>query len=97
MPRFAASFLVVVAMAMPAVADPVCGHRADLIEQLSMRYSEAPAAVGLSSNGSVVEVLTAVTGTTWSIVVTTPNGVSCLVAAGENWETLQPVSVDHGI
>ncbi len=47
--------------------------------------------MGLASSGGVVEVLTNEKGSSWSIIVTTPAGVTCLVAAGEGWEALQPV------
>jgi hypothetical protein len=39
-------------------------------------------------------VLTTGNGTTWSIIVTTPQGMSCLVAAGEGWKAMQQVAAD---
>jgi hypothetical protein len=33
-------------------------------------------------------------GTTWSIIVTAPDGKSCLVAAGEGWRALEQVALD---
>jgi len=68
----------------------VCGKRADILKQLSIRYSEAPVAMGLSSTGSMVELLSSRAGGSWTVIMTMPSGVSCLVAAGENWETVQP-------
>ena len=76
---------------------PVCAPRAQLLDQLSSRYKEAPVAVGLSSSGSMVEVLTSDNGGTWTIMVSPPNGSSCLVASGEGWEELKRVaSNDRG-
>ena len=73
-------------------ADVVCGQRGDIIARLHKKYAEVPEAMGLSSNGTVVEVLTSESGT-WSILVTHPNGVSCLLAIGEGWENLpKPVA-----
>lgn len=66
--------------------EPACGRRADVLKELADRYREAPVAVGLASNGGLLEVLTSSGGTTWTIIVTTPGGVSCLIAAGENWQ-----------
>ena len=40
-------------------------------------------ALGLASNGGLLEVLTSGNGGTWTIILTMPNGVSCLVAAGK--------------
>ncbi len=48
--------------------------------------------MGLASSGGVVEVLTNEKGSSWSIIVTMPSGVTCLVAAGEGWEAVAPVA-----
>ena len=70
----------------PAAAQSLCGQRADMINGLDGTYSETPSSMGLSNNGGVVEVLTSPEGKTWTIIITLPNGTSCLIAAGENWE-----------
>ncbi|MER8571351.1 hypothetical protein NKG99_07225 [Mesorhizobium sp. M1409] len=87
--------LVPVAMfSIPAAAEagsPLCASRLEILKQLSTRFKEAPVALGLAKNGSVVEVLTSDDGETWTIMVSRPNGPSCLVAAGEGWEELKRV------
>jgi hypothetical protein len=70
----------------------LCGSRPDLLKQLSKRYNEEPVAVGLTSSGSLIEVLTSDSGSTWTIMVSQPNGPSCLVAAGEGWEELKRIA-----
>jgi hypothetical protein len=47
-----------------------------------------PVAMGLDANGGVLEILSGNNGKTWSILLNMPNGVSCLMAAGEHWESL---------
>ena len=85
------------ATAAEAAGSPVCAPRAQLLKQLSSKYKEVPVAVGLSSTGSLVEVLTSDNGSTWTIMVSQPNGASCLVATGEGWEELKRVaSNDRG-
>lgn len=76
--------------AEPAAAQEICGARADLLKELTQRYSEAPVAVGLANSGALVEILTNDNGSTWSIMVSQPNGMSCLVAAGKEWQALKP-------
>ena len=44
----------------------------------------------LASNCRVLEILTIEADTTWSIIVITPNGVSCMEANGERWEPTNP-------
>jgi hypothetical protein len=70
----------------------VCAPRAQLLDQLSSRYKEVPVAVGLSTSGSLIEILTSDNGGTWTIMVSRPNGSSCLVASGEGWEELKRVA-----
>jgi hypothetical protein len=79
------------AMAQPppeANLAPACHSHADLAEMLSQKYTERPNALGVQANGHLVEVFAANDGTSWTIVVTRPDGWSCIVAVGENWETL---------
>ncbi len=84
------------AIAVPASAEPVCGERAELLGQLETKYSEAPAAAGLSSDGGIVEVLTSPAGDTWTIILTLPSGLSCLVVSGEGWATVPRIAAGHG-
>lgn len=87
----------VVAAPTAARADPqVCGARAEILAELTKRYSEAPVAVGLSNSGVLVEVLSSDNGSTWTIIVSQPNGTSCLVAAGKEWQDL-PQAVSHDV
>ena len=84
--RIVTAALIAAAIALPATAQTVCGKRSDVLQQLSTKYSEMPAAMGLSNDGGVIEVLTSPDGHTWTIIVTKPDGSSCLVIAGEYWE-----------
>lgn len=65
-----------------------CEERTALLEVLTGRYDETPAALGIASSGGLVEVLTSGSGT-WTIIVTSPQGVSCVVAAGEIWRNFR--------
>jgi hypothetical protein len=93
----AALLIAITAVPGHAATSPLCAPRAELLKQLSARYKEAPVAVGLSNSGALVEVLTSEQGSTWTIMISQPNGASCLVAAGEGWEELKRIaSNDHG-
>ena len=90
--------LILIGFTLPASAQQIpCGKRGDVLKQLSVRYAEAPSAMGLSSTGSMLEVLTSPAGGSWTIITTMPNGMSCLVAAGENWESVKPFVVGSGV
>jgi hypothetical protein len=79
---FLAAFLLDPA---PTMAQSVDMRRADLVEQLDAQYAEAQAAVGVTDEGGVVEVFTSDDGSTWTLVLTKPDGTSRIVAAGETW------------
>ena len=81
--------LLAAAFAIPANAGPSCGPRKEIIADLGQQFKEAPVALGLSNDGTVVEILTSENGSTWTIMVSRPDGVSCLVAAGESWQELK--------
>lgn len=89
------SFVIVAATAASLLLSPsiasaqaVCGDRTSLLKQLEGSYKELPISMGLAANGSVVEVTRSDKGT-WSILLTNPTGVTCLMAAGEHWEILK--------
>jgi hypothetical protein len=71
-----------------AAAQSACNQREDVIGHLAKKYGEAPVALGVTNKGGLVEVLTTGDGNTWTIIVSQPNGTSCMVAAGEGWRTM---------
>ncbi|MEE8188975.1 MAG: hypothetical protein V3T80_07190 [Kiloniellales bacterium] len=66
-----------------------CDQRQKVLGHLAQKYHEMPVAVGVTSSGGLVEVLSTGDGDTWTIILSQPNGMSCLVAAGEGWRTLE--------
>ena len=69
----------------PSGADAVCGARADVVARLGRDYGETRRGHGLQRATAVVEVFASEATGSWTIIVTSPNGVACLVAAGEHW------------
>ncbi len=81
---------VYAALLMPAQAQraPVCTDYSIVIEHLSKEYSEVPVGMGIANNGGVIEILSSKAGKSWTIILTMPNGTTCMIAAGESWEFL---------
>ena len=71
-----------------------CHNAQEIAKQLSNRYEEAPVAFGLQSNGNLLQVYASEQKGTWTVVSTTPAGVSCIVAAGKSWEALPYIKED---
>ena len=74
----------------PAAAQQLCDQRGKVLSQLERKYGEVPVAIGVA-DGKLVELLTAKDGMTWTIILTSPNGTSCLLASGEGWRPLERV------
>ncbi len=70
-----------------ASAQVPCNQRAEIVTQLAGKYKEVPVAIGVNSKGHLVEVLSSEHGRTWTIIVTSPEGISCVVSVGEGWRT----------
>ena len=60
----------------------------DIDRRFKDHFAEQPSAIGLQANGHLVEVFVSNDGASWTIVVTRPDGWSCIVAVGEHWESL---------
>lgn len=65
-----------------------CGKRDFVLGRLADRYGESRQAIGLGANNQVVEVFASLETGTWTITVTNPTGMTCLVASGQSFETL---------
>ncbi|HKK35295.1 MAG TPA: hypothetical protein VJ994_03300 [Paracoccaceae bacterium] len=65
--------------------DAVCGERAAVVKRLRDAYGETRRGYGLQRGASVIEVYASAETGSWTILVTTPDGVACLVAAGQSW------------
>ena len=76
-----AASLVLVGAGAAGAQSTACGDRESIVKLLSQRHSEATVAIGLASNGGILEVLSTVDGTTWTLIMTMPGGQSCLMAA----------------
>ena len=76
-----------------AMAQVPCGQRDSIVKWLAVKYKEAPIATGVSSKGSLIEVLSTLDGDTWTLIVTSPDGNSCMIASGQGWRA-RPHEVD---
>ncbi len=85
--------LAIFLVSSAAVAQVSCGQRDKIVEWLAVEYKEAPIATGVSSKGSLIEVLSTHDGDTWTVIVTSPDGDSCVIASGQGWRA-KPHEID---
>lgn len=74
-------------MSTVALAEPPCNARKIILAELAGKYREAPIAIGVTSAGALIEVLTTSDGNTWTILLSTPDGISCLLFSGDGWKS----------
>lgn len=73
-----------------------CGPRDTVVDRLASGYGETRQSMGLGANNSVMEVFASSETGTWTITVTMPNGMTCLVASGQAFEELVEVLPSKG-
>ena len=83
----AAATVAAVAGAEAARADNsmVCGDRDEIVTELQKSWQEQQTAIGMSNNGSMVEVFSSDDGT-WTMLMTMPGGPTCMIGAGNHWD-----------
>lgn len=74
-------------LAAEAEAQVPCGTRDSIVSMLADKYRERPRAIGIMNERNLYEIFTSKTGS-WTILITSPLGKSCVVGAGQNWEDI---------
>ncbi len=78
----------------PPAAQTPCKPWREVAQYLGEHYSERPVAVGLQSDGSLLQVYAAPATSTWTLVSMRPDGMACLIGAGKAWELLAKPDTD---
>ena len=73
-----------------------CAARDTVVERLAEKYGESRQALGLGTQGAVVEIFASESSGSWTITVTLPNGSTCLMATGQAFEQLAEVLPANG-
>ena len=76
--------IAVLLLSLPAAAQTNCKERSTFIGPRSDPAAQQPVGRGLSSRNALVELLVSTDGS-WKIIVTRPNGISCVLGSGGSW------------
>ena len=72
-----------------ASANPAnCAKRTVMVEKLNERFGESRQSVGLTPGGQAIEVFAHPGTGTWTILLTLPNGTSCMMASGHAYQAI---------
>lgn len=64
-----------------------CAPRDQVLKRLEQEFRESPVAMGIARAGeAVIEVLASDGGASFTLILTLPNGQSCLLATGTDWQ-----------
>lgn len=72
-----------------ALAQAQCGKRDTVLATLADKFGETRRGMGIAANNGVMEVFASDTSGSWTITVTMPDGLTCLVASGQSYEAMQ--------
>lgn len=82
-----------VTIATPAWAQGmICGSREAVKDRLTNYFSETRVGFGMGSGGNVVEIWANLDTGSWTVTITTPNGMTCLIRSGQSFELLDPLN-----
>ena len=83
--------LVTSSIASTAAAQQVpCGPSEALTARLASEYGEAVTGGGIDAAGRVLQIFANAETGTWTAVVSTAEGMSCVVSSGELWASERP-------
>ncbi len=72
--------------ASSANAEQFCAPRDRAVIQLEKQFGELVSGRGLAVNGKrMIELFVSEKGS-WTVLISDPNGRSCVMASGENWQ-----------
>ena len=60
----------------------------DFVVQVAEEYQETLVGFGLLSDNKIFEVFASSEGATFTIVFTTPEGLTCPIGAGQDWRNV---------
>lgn len=82
---FLAACALLCAPSAYAQQPPPCGPRGDIVKELTGKYQEVPYAFGTVNGQVIFELFVSAKGT-WTAMTTNNEGITCLMAAGQDFE-----------
>ena len=74
-----------------AEAAPQCSSHDKIVDVLGKKFKETRRVMGVVNSKAVMEIFMSPQGT-WTMLITDTSGMSCITAAGEEWQDV-PVAV----
>ncbi|WP_135502813.1 hypothetical protein [Roseovarius aestuariivivens] len=97
--RALAAFFAVMWTVPVWAESPACAERSQIVDRLQDHYAEMHAGSGLQARNegqALVEVWASKETGTFTVMLTSPEGVSCVLATGTNWQFADPLTPVSG-
>jgi hypothetical protein len=65
----------------------VCAAHDAIVASLAENFQEQRESMGLTDGGMLIEIFVSDEGK-WTMILSTPTGLSCIIASGESWERM---------
>lgn len=78
------------ALAQMAINPAACGNRKAVTDKLVEKYGELQRGAGMVSNDRLLELWRSEKTGSWTILMTRPDGLTCIMAAGNYWRDRTP-------
>lgn len=74
-----------------------CGPHDALAAALDRQFKERPRAIATAgkNNAMIAELFVSEDGS-WTLIITTTKGISCIRASGKHWDDIKPVAILRG-
>ncbi len=83
------AFALLLHTAATVKAQPVCMPHDEFRVGLHRNFAESPVAIAIASNGALIELYAKRDRSSWTLMMTRPAGISCVLVAGEEWNDLR--------
>lgn len=83
-----AALVFLVPLAEAQTARRICADRDQIVGTLTGYFGETARSWGMGPSGRIIEVFASEETGTWTIIVSAPDGTTCLVASGNAWQDL---------
>ncbi len=68
-----------------------CAPREVALYWFENKFGETQQSIGLDSDGALMELFASAETGTWTIIMTLDNGITCMVASGDDFENVGEV------
>ena len=90
--KLAATAVLMMLLPLQAEAQIGCGARDVIVARLGQLFQEHQIGYGLVGQAAVVEIYVSAAGT-WTVLMTDAGGQTCIMGAGDSWESTLTASV----